>query len=215
MSNLKTHSLLPNMPWAADNVWKPKLSSFIIASLAMSAIGIGDGLIVISQMGLTPWTVLSQGISLQTGMNIGLATGITSCVIMLFWIPLNLKLGLGTFLNIILIALFLGITLYFLPPIDNMIMRVISLLTGIIIFGFSTALYLTCKLGAGPRDGLMVGLCQKFGWKIIYVRTAIEATVCFTGYMMGGNVGIGTILFALSVGYVIQLTLKLIIKLTQ
>ncbi|HBO37268.1 MAG TPA: hypothetical protein DD638_01255, partial [Pasteurellaceae bacterium] len=121
--------------------------------------------------------------------------------------PLRLKVGLGTLLNILVIALFLGITTAITPIPTTLFGRFSYAIGGILLFGISTAFYLTCHQGPGPRDGLMVGLCQHFHWNIGIVRTTLEIGVCLLGYLLGGIVGIGTLLFALSIGWIVQWTL--------
>lgn len=150
--------VIPRTSWAATSLWTAQYKTISILLFALSILGIGDGLIVLSGLGSTPWTVLSQGIAIQTNFDIGWSSFLISCAVMLVWKPLKLRLGLGTLLNIIVIALFLGITTKILAPPTALFSRMIFCLIGILLYGFGTALYLTCHLGAGPRDGLMVGI---------------------------------------------------------
>lgn len=206
MSNSRT--LLPLTLWSASSLWAIELKPLSMLFFSQAMLGVGDGLIVLSQLGSTPWTVLSQGLALQWEMSIGWASFLVSCTVMLGWIPLRLKVGLGTVLNIIVIAFFLGLTVAFLPQPTALLLRCLYLIFGIVLFGVGSALYLTCHQGAGPRDGLMVGICQHWGLKVGLVRTFMEATVCTFGFLLGGTVGVGTLAFALSIGWVIQLTLR-------
>ncbi|MDH2997625.1 hypothetical protein A1D22_07825 [Pasteurellaceae bacterium LFhippo2] len=201
-------SPIPNMAWSADHQWQLKPSSLLMISFTTILMGIGEGLLVLANLGSSPWTVFSQGISLQTSLSIGIVVAIISVIVLLLWIPLKLRFGLGTILNIFWIALFIDLTVKYIPAPDTLVSRLALMATAILLFGISTTFYLSCKLGAGPRDGLMVGMCQKYGWRVGVVRTSIEVTVCVLGFLLGGTVGISTIAFALCVGWIIQYTAR-------
>ncbi len=209
----KKARVIPHTSWAATSLWTVQYKTISILLFALSILGIGDGLIVLSGLGSTPWTVLSQGIAIQTNFDIGWSSFLISCAVMLVWKPLKLRLGLGTLLNIIIIALFLGITTKILTQPTALFSQMIFCLIGILLYGFGTALYLTCHLGAGPRDGLMVGICQRFHLRINVVRTSLEISVCLLGFLLGGVVGLGTVLFATSIGGVVQFFLNIIARL--
>lgn len=204
---MRNNSPLPFLPWSAHHLWQCRFKTLSVISLAMALMGVGEGMLVLANLGSTPWTVLAQGIALQTGLSIGTVVLIVSVIVLLLWIPLKLRFGLGTVLNILIIALFIDLTVAFLPDPTSLMTRSIYVFLGILLFGISTAFYLSCRLGAGPRDGLMVGICQKYGWKIARVRTAIEVLVCTIGVILGGTLGVSTVLFALGVGGIIQHTL--------
>lgn len=195
---------IPKMPWAADHQWQTKPHALLVIMIATALMGISEGLMVLANFGSSPWTVFSQGISLQTGISVGVAVGILSVVVLLLWIPLQLRFGLGTVVNVVMIALFVDLTLHYIPTPTAFTARLLFMMIGLIVFGISTAFYLSCQLGAGPRDGLMVGLCQKYGWKVGVARTTIEMTVCLLGYFLGGTVGVSTLAFAFGVGWIIQ-----------
>ena len=201
---------IPLMPWAAKHQWQIEPTNLLIISIAMAIMGIGEGLLVSAKLGNAPWTVLSQGLALQTGMSIGWAIALISVIVLLFWIPFKLKFGLGTILNVLIISFFIDQTTKWVAPPELLYTRIFYMIFGIIIFSIGTAFYLSCKLGTGPRDGLMVGICQKYGWNVGRVRTAIEISVCCFGIFMGGTFGISTILFALTVGWIIQGTYLLL-----
>lgn len=203
---------IPKMPWSAAHQWQCRFSSLVVISLATMLMGVGEGLLVLANLGSSPWTVLSQGIALQTGWSIGVVVALISVIVLLLWIPLKLRFGLGTLLNIAFIALLIDITVTHFPAPESLVARVGLMLAGLLLFGISTTFYLSCYLGAGPRDGLMVGICQRFGWKIGVVRTSIEVTVCLLGFLLGGTVGISTIAFALCVGWIIQYTALLFLR---
>lgn len=201
-------SPIPTMPWAAAHQWHIRPISLIVISIAMAIMGISEGLMVLANLGSSPWTVFAQGISLQTGLSIGSVIALVSVVVLLLWLPLKLRFGLGTLLNVIIIALFVDLTIHFVPAPTEMLSCSLFMIFGILLFGIATTFYLSCQLGAGPRDGLMVGLCQKYGWKVGIVRTSLEVSVCLCGFLLGGTVGISTIAFALCVGWIIQGTVR-------
>lgn len=178
----------------------------------LTLFGIGEAMLVLAHLGAAPWVVFAQGLAQQLNLNIGITTFSVSLCVMLLWIPLHLRPGLGTIANMVIIAFVLGITTRFIPPPDAQawFTRSILCLGGIITVGIAAALYLTCQMGAGPRDGLMVGLCHKTGWRIGIVRTLLESTVCLIGWLLGGTVGIGTLLFAFGVGWVVQISLHIL-----
>lgn len=171
--------------------------------VALWLFGIGDGMLVLSNLGSTPWTVLAQGIAIHGQLSLGLVTFLISVAVMLLWIPLKLKAGLGTILNIILIAVSLQVFVSVFQAPPDFIDRIWLCIGGVIVIGIASALYLTCHMGAGPRDGLMVGICQRTGWRVGVVRTSIEIVVCAIGWALGGTLGIGTLLFAFGVGWVV------------
>ncbi|OOF80298.1 YczE/YyaS/YitT family protein [Rodentibacter caecimuris] len=209
---MKKARAIPHTNWAASSLWAIESKTICVLLFALAILGIGDGLIVLSHFGSTPWTVLSQGIALQSGISIGWASFFISVVVMLAWLPLKLRFGLGTLLNIIMIAFFLDITTKILPEPTALLSRMTFGIIGIFLYGLGTALYLTCHLGAGPRDGLMVGICQRFHLKVGFVRTAIEISVCLFGFFLGGIVGIGTLIFAAGIGWIVQGCLELIVR---
>ncbi|QBQ64175.1 YitT family protein [Actinobacillus indolicus] len=202
-------SPIPNMPWTAEHQWQLKPSALLMISIATILMGIGEGLLVLAHLGSSPWTVFSQGVALQTGLSIGTVVAIISVIVLLLWIPLQLRFGLGTILNIFWIALFIDLTVQYVPAPEHLVSRFLLMIGAILLFGISTTFYLSCHLGAGPRDGLMVGMCQKYGWRVGVVRTSIEVTVCVLGFLLGGTVGISTLAFALCVGWIIQYTATL------
>ncbi|WP_386694581.1 YitT family protein [Lonepinella sp. MS14435] len=200
---------LPSTIWTAKHIWSLETKSLFVLLPTLVIMGIGEGLILLSNLGSAPWTVLSQGIALQGSFSVGWASFIISGIVMLLWIPLKVRLGIGTLLNLVVIAILLGITVAYLSVQTNLIWQIGYFLVGMLLLGIGTAFYLTCHLGAGPRDGLMVGICHKFHWKIGKVRTIMEVTACALGYWLGGTVGVGTLIYALAVGWVIQGTLSL------
>ncbi|MGC6404923.1 YczE/YyaS/YitT family protein [Bisgaard Taxon 45] len=208
----KKFNVLPKTSWSASSIWALESKPFGVLVISLAILGIGEGLILLSDLGSAPWTVLSQGVSIQGGFSVGWASFMISCLVMLLWLPLKLRVGLGTILNILVIALFLGLTAAFMPKPTALLSRYLYLIVGILLFGIGSAFYLTCHQGAGPRDGLMVGLCQRFRLKVGMVRTTMEVSVCVLGFLLGGKLGIGTLLFAISIGWVVQGTLLLLLN---
>lgn len=196
--------LLPQTPWQAKTLWSLEWKPLAMLVLGLTLFGVGEGLLVLSQLGVTPWTTLSQGLARQSGWDIGWMTFLISCVVMVLWLPLHLRVGLGTVANMVVIALVLGLMVRWVPvPVSDW-GRWLCCVGGVWLVGVASALYLTCHMGAGPRDGLMVGLCARTGWRIGWVRCGIEGTVCLVGWLLGGTVGVGTLLFAVGVGWVVQ-----------
>lgn len=210
---MKKTRVIPHTAWAATSLWSVRFKTLWVLLLALAVLGAGDGLIVLSGLGSTPWTVLSQGIALQGDISIGWASFFISGIVMLAWLPLKLRFGLGTLLNIIVIAFFLGLTTKTVPEPTTLLLRIIFGISGLFLYGLGTAFYLTCHLGAGPRDGLMVGICQRFHWKVGIVRSCIEISVCVLGFFLGGTVGVGTLVFAAGIGWIVQSYLALIARL--
>ena len=191
---MSKYAVLPKTPWTATSLWSFEPRSLMVLLLTFIGVGLGEGLLLLSDLGSAPWTILSQGLALQMGVSVGWTSFIISLVVMLFWLPLRLRPGIGTLLNVAVIAFFLGLTVKMIPAPTALFTRWLYALVGILFLGIGTAFYLTCHQGAGPRDGLMVGLCQRFHWKIGIVRTSIEVLVCLLGFLLGGTLGLGTLL---------------------
>jgi uncharacterized membrane protein YczE len=171
--------------------------------------GIGVALLVHAAVGIAPWDVLAQGISLQSGITFGQATVVVSLLVMLLWIPLRVRVGLGSLLNAILIGLFADIVLGWLPDLNGYWQQLTMFIVGLLIVAYATGLYISCGMGKGPRDGLMIGLATKLQRPFWQVRTAVEIVVVTAGFLLGGQVREGTLIFAISIGYLNQLSLRL------
>jgi hypothetical protein len=176
--------------------------------IGLSIFGFGEGLLVQAGLGATPWTVLAQGLSHQLGLTIGTTTFLISAVVLLGWIPLHQKLGIGTIANAIVIAVVLDYTTKWLYVPHEIFARFSFSVGGVASIGFGGALYLTCGLGPGPRDGLMTGLQQRLDSTVARVRFCLEISVLVIGWLLGGVVGIGTAMFAFGVGYALALFLS-------
>ena len=164
---------------------------------------------VTAHIGIAPWDIFAQGLSYQLHVSYGWASAIVSTIVLIAWIPLKVKPGIGTLLNAVGIGLFVDVWSPFLPKFDNLALSYVEFVVGMVVVAFATGMYISSHFGSGPRDGLMVGTQRVLGWPLWLVRTMYEATVLIIGWLMGGNVGVGTIIFALCIGYLMQLSLKL------
>ena len=211
----KPHKTVPITPWRADHRWQLSLSRVAILFFGLAIFGLGDSLLVQGDVGNAPWTVFSQGLTYKTGLSIGWATAIISIFVLLIWIPLNEKPGFGTLSNIVLIAAFIEIGTHIFPKQTGTLAGVVFALVGIAMVGLGSALYITCGLGPGPRDGAMTGIHFKSGIRVGRVRMGIELVVLTIGWLMGGRVGIGTALFALLIGQSVAIFLGIVARLTR
>ncbi len=200
---------MPITRWRSTRRWTRRSTTLIVLVLGLWLFGTGEALVVVSGLGNGPWTVLAEGMALQTGLTIGWTTFLIGIAVLLLWIPLREKPGLGTFANIAVISGSLQLGVTFLPRPDAPIVQLIFVLTGIAAIGIGSGLYLTTNLGPGPRDGWMTGIHTRTGWPIYVVRFGIEATVVLLGWLLGGTVGLGTVLFAVLVGPFVGYGLKL------
>lgn len=192
-------------------VRRPVLPSQLTARLArclvgLTLFGVGIALIIDSDLGNGPWDVFHQGVADLLGVSIGIVIIATGAALMLLWIPLRVRPGIGTVLNAIQIGVVVDVALPLLPETERIVPRTGYLAVGILLMGIGTGLYIGSGLGPGPRDGLMTGLAAR-GWKVSIARTAIEITVLLVGFALGGTVGVGTAVFALSIGPLVQWTL--------
>jgi uncharacterized membrane protein YczE len=171
--------------------------------------GVADGLMIRAVLGVDPWTVLSQGLSIHTGLGIGLLTNIIGVFVLLLWIPLRQKPGVGTVLNILIIGPSIELGLWLVPPMTEIWAQILVFAAGLGLLAVASGLYIGARMGPGPRDGLMTGLNSRFGVPIWVARTSVELTVLVVGWILGGNVGLGTVAFALLIGPLCTLTLPL------
>ncbi|MFD4952555.1 YitT family protein [Streptomyces sp. NPDC058451] len=171
--------------------------------------GASSALLVRAGLGLEPWNVLHQGLSELTGLTIGTVAIIVGAVVLLLWVPLRQRPGLGTVSNVFVVGLAMDGTLALLPDARTLAVQVPLLVAGIVLNGVATGLYISARFGAGPRDGLMTGLHQRTGRSIRLMRTAVEVAVVVTGFALGGTIGVGTVLYAISIGPLAQFFLRL------
>ena len=188
--------------------WRPTPHQLVQVLIGLWLFGMGEALVVASELGNSPWTVFAQGVAKHTPLSIGGATVVTSVLVLVCWIPLREVPGLGTVLNAIVIGISIDATLALLPHVDSLAVRWVALLGGIGLVGLASGLYLTAALGPGPRDGLMTGLNARFGWPLAAVRTGIEVTAVTAGWLLDGTVGIGSVLFALLIGHAVSFSVR-------
>ena len=200
---------VPKVSWSSEKPLnlKPKISTFFFLCFGLIFFGLGEGLLIVSAMGNSPWTVLAEGIHLDVSFSIGLITIFISIVVLLFWVPLKQKPGIGTILNALIIGLMMDLCIKFVPTPENYFSQLLLAIIAVLTVGLGGGIYLVANLGPGPRDGLMIGLQKKTNLPIAVVRAFIEITVMSIGWYLGGTVGIGTLLFAFGIGPAVALGL--------
>lgn len=212
---LKPHKTVPITPWRALTRWELSFSRVLILFIGLTIFGLGDALVVQSNLGNAPWTVFAQGLSIKTGLTLGWATFITGVFVLLSWIPLREKPGFGTISNIVIISAAIQFGVDRFPLQQTFFGGLISALLGIALVGVGSSLYITCGLGPGPRDGAMTGIHHRTGVRVGRVRMGIEVTVLIIGALLGGKVGLGTALFALLIGQSVAISFGVVARLTS
>ena len=205
---------IPKVNWSSEKPYnfKPRFSTLFFCCFGLTLFGLGEGLLIVSFTGASPWSVLAQGISLNANLSIGTLTFLISVVVLILWIPLGQKPGIATILNALIIALMIDICIKFVPTPSNYYNQLILAIVSVLTVGIGGGIYLVSNLGAGPRDGLMVGLQNKTNLPIALVRATLEITVVSIGWYLGGTVGIGTLFFAFGIGPCVALGLYLVDK---
>ena len=205
---------IPKVSWSSEKPinLKPKISTLFFLSTGLALFGLGEGLLIVSFAGASPWSVLAQGIALNVNLSVGIITILVSVGVLIFWVPLNQKPGIGTILNAIIIGIMIDVCIKFVPTPENFVYQIILSVLAVLTVGLGGGIYLVANLGAGPRDGLMVGLQKKTNLPIAAVRGSLEITVMSIGWYLGGTVGIGTLLFAFGIGPAVALGLFLVRK---
>ena len=206
---------VPKVNWSSKKIYnfKPRFSTLFFCCFGLMLFGLGEGLLIVSFTGASPWSVLAQGISLNINLSIGTITLLISIAVLILWIPLGQKPGMGTIFNALIIALMIDLCIKYVPTPTNYYNQLILAIVSVITVGVGGGIYLVSNLGAGPRDGLMVGLQNKTNLPIALVRATLEITVVSVGWYLGGTVGIGTLLFAFGIGPCVALGLYLVDKL--
>ena len=205
---------IPKVYWSSKKPLnlKPKISTFFYLCIGLGLFGLGEGLLIISYTGASPWSVLAQGISLNVYFSIGVVTFFVSLFALSLWIFLDQKPGIGTIFNIIIIAAMIDLSIAFVETPQSYINQIIMAIVAVLLVGLGSGIYLTANLGPGPRDGLMTGIQRKTNLPIAVVRAFLEITVVSIGWYLGGTVGIGTLLFAFGIGPAVALGLFLVKK---
>ena len=205
---------IPKVKWSSEKPFnfKPKFSTFFFLCFGLSLFGLGEGLLIVSFTGASPWSVLAQGISLNVNLSIGTITLLISIAVLILWIPLGQKPGMGTIFNALIIAIMIDLCIKYVPTPSNYIHQLLLAAISVIMVGIGGGIYLVSNLGAGPRDGLMIGLQKLTNFPIAVVRATLEISVVSIGWYLGGTVGIGTLLFAFGIGPCVALGLYLVDK---
>ena len=206
---------IPRVSWSSDKPLnlKPKISTFFFLCFGLILFGLGEGMLIVSASGASPWSVLAQGIFLNIGFSIGLITIFISIAVLLLWLPLKQKPGIGTILNALIIGVMIDVCIRYVPTPENYISQILLGAFAVLTVGIGGGIYLVANLGAGPRDGLMIGLQKITNLPIAAVRGLLEISVMSIGWYLGGTVGIGTLLFAFGIGPCVALGLFLVNRL--
>ena len=193
---------IPKVKWSSEKPFnfKPKFSTFFFLCFGLSIFGLGEGLLIVSFTGASPWSVLAQGISLNVNLSIGTITLLISIAVLILWIPLGQKPGMGTIFNALIIAIMIDLCIKYVPTPSNYIHQLLLAVISVVMVGIGGGIYLVSNLGAGPRDGLMIGLQKLTNFPIAVVRATLEISVVSIGWYLGGTVGIGSLLFAFGIG---------------
>ena len=205
---------VPKVNWSSEKPYnfKPKFLTLFFCCFGLMLFGLGEGLLIVSFTGASPWSVLAQGISLNVNLSVGTITLLISISVLILWIPLGQKLGMATILNALIIALMIDLCIKFVPTPSNYYHQLILAIISVLTVGIGGGIYLVSNLGAGPRDGLMVGLQKKTNLPIALVRALLEISVVTIGWYLGGTVGVGTLLFAFGIGPCVALGLYFVDK---
>jgi uncharacterized membrane protein YczE len=205
---------IPKLSWSSKSPtnFKPSLKTLFYLCLGLVFFGFGEGLLIVSGIGASPWNVLHQGVAVSLGLSVGTIAFLVSFLVLLLWFFLDQKIGMGTIINFIIIAIMIDVTIYYFDKPNEFFLQLFMLFFGILIVGFGTAMYLIANLGPGPRDGLMTGLQKKTNAPIALVRASIEIIVVLIGWFLGGVVGIGTLFYAICIGPAVALCLYFFIK---
>ena len=205
---IKLSHKIPVTPWRATNTWAVRTRMLLPLVVGLSLFGVGEGLLVVTHWGATPWTVFAEGVSRHAHISLGWSTAAISCVVLLAWFPLRERPGFGTIANLVIIAYVLDLTSEVVPTPASAFAKSLFVVGAVVVIGIGSSLYLTTGLGPGPRDGLMTGLHRRLGVSFVYVRLTLEVAVLIVGWLMGGTVGVGTAFFAATVGFSIGASLN-------
>lgn len=211
---LRTVSAPPHIPSrhavTGASRWRTSRGGLVRLVAGLWLFGSGEAMLLSAELGNSPWTVLAEGVSLQTPLTVGIATLVIGAIVLLGWLPLRERPGLGTIANIIVIGVAIDVMLLALPRPGGLVPRMLLMLAGIALVGIGSGLYLSTGLGSGPRDGLMTGTHRRLGWPLSGVRFVIELTALVGGWLLGGTVGTGTVAFALLVGPAVATSVRVV-----
>ena len=205
---------IPTLSWSSKSPrnLKPSFKTLFLLCFGLIIFGLGEGLLIISTIGASPWNVLHQGLSLNLGLSIGTWAFLISLIVLLLWFFLDEKIGIGTILNFIVIAIMIDLTIFFFEAPELWINQFLLCVISVLMVGLGSGIYLIARLGPGPRDGLMTGLQKKTGFSIAVIRGAIEVFVVSCGWVLGGTVGVGTLLYTLGIGPAVAFGLNIVKK---
>ena len=205
---------IPLLSWSSKKPLnlRPKLSTFIYLTFGLILFGLGETILIASSQGVSPWTVLAQGISTNSNFSIGVSTFFVSIGVLILWFPLKQKPGIGTIMNVVLISIVLDYSYPYLPKPNQFYLQIIQCFIGVLFIGIGSGFYLIANLGAGPRDGLNVGLTNVTKIPLYLIRTVIEILAVIIGWFLGGTVGLGTVIFAIFVGPFVSLGIVIVRK---
>ena len=202
ISKIFSLTSVPSLFWSAPTPLsiKPPLLSVLFLFIGLSIFGFGHAILFGSNYGVSPWMVLAQGLAIEFGIGIGLSIIVVSFGVLLFWIPLKEKPGIGTFINFFVVAAVIEMTLPYIPYQTDISLKLLQVFLGILVIGIGGSIYLIANLGPGPRDGLMTGISKKTKIPMAYVRNVLEISVVIIGWSLGGTAGVGTLIFAIMIG---------------
>jgi len=208
---------IPRLPWSSKSPrnLKPSFKTLFLLCFGLIIFGFGEGLLIISTIGASPWNVLHQGLALNLGLSVGTWAFLISLIVLLLWFFLDEKIGIGTILNFLIIAIMIDLTIFFFEAPDLWIYQFILCIISVLMVGLGSGIYLIARLGPGPRDGLMTGLQKKTGFSIALIRAVIEISVVSLGWVLGGTIGIGTLLYALGIGPAVAFGLNTVKKISS
>lgn len=208
---------VPKVSWSSEKPlnFSPTPLTLLMLCFGLSLFGLGESLIITAGAGMSPWTVLAEGLSISSGLSIGALTFLISLGVLLLWIPIKQMPGVGTMLNVVIIAAVIEWSLPFLPHPDQYGLQILQAIIGTLIVGFASGIYLIANLGPGPRDGLMTGFQRVTGLPIAWVRAMIEIVVVAIGFSLGGTLGLATLIFAFGIGPAVSIGLYCVAALAK
>jgi uncharacterized membrane protein YczE len=208
---------IPRLSWSSKSPGnlKPSFKTLFLLCFGLIVFGLGEGLLIISTIGASPWNVFHQGLALNLGLSVGTCAFLISLIVLLLWFFLDEKIGMGTIFNFIIISIMIDLTIFFFKAPELWINQFLLCVTSVLMVGFGSGIYLIARLGPGPRDGLMTGLQKKTGFSIALIRGAIEILVVLCGWLLGGIIGPGTLLYVLGIGPAVALGLNIVKKINS
>ena len=205
---------IPKLSWSSKTPGnlKPSFKTLFLLCFGLVLFGLGEGLLIISTIGASPWNVFHHGLFLNLGLSVGTWAFLVSLGVLLLWFFFEERIGMGTILNLVIIAVVIDVTIYFFHPPELWINQFLICIISVLMVGLGSGIYLIARLGPGPRDGLMTGLQKKTGFSIAIIRGVIEILVVSCGWLLGGTIGVGTLLYALGIGPAVALGLNIVKK---